>query len=437
MGSGSMVREPFIKRVRVRNFKSFKDAEVNLGKFTVIIGANASGKSNFMNIFRFLRDASRHGLDTAISMQGGVSYLRNLNSTVSDSRELSVEVTFGPFRVTKRGNPSVDILCKETVYRLSVQFARSGINFIDVKEELKQNNEYIERHKDGGEESKGCGEISLVRENRELKVRSIDIPESVPIKSELEGMLHAFARERMSEFQDSWKGRSSRDDCFLLRSMFFYPLFFPVSAIIDDLSVYRLDPNLAKSSAPITGSRELKEDGSNLSVVLRNIVNQGGKQKERFLGLLRNFLPFVAELRIEDLADGTQLFELRESYSGGKYLPSVLLSDGTVLLTALVVILYFSKKRVVMIEEPERAVHPYLIAKLIEMLKDPGLVKQVVVTTHSPEVLKWAGIDNILFMSRDRDGFSRVSKPVDSETIRDFLEEVGIDELYVQNLLEG
>ncbi len=45
-----------IKRIRVRNFKSFKDLEVELGKFNLLIGANASGKSNFIRIFEFLRD---------------------------------------------------------------------------------------------------------------------------------------------------------------------------------------------------------------------------------------------------------------------------------------------------------------------------------------------------------------------------------------------
>lgn len=45
-----------IKRIHVKNFKSFKDLEVEFGKFNVLIGANASGKSNFIQMFQFLRD---------------------------------------------------------------------------------------------------------------------------------------------------------------------------------------------------------------------------------------------------------------------------------------------------------------------------------------------------------------------------------------------
>lgn len=45
-----------IKKIKIANFKSFKDVEVELGRFNVLIGANASGKSNFVQVFKFLRD---------------------------------------------------------------------------------------------------------------------------------------------------------------------------------------------------------------------------------------------------------------------------------------------------------------------------------------------------------------------------------------------
>ena len=79
-----------IKKIRVTNFKSFKDLEVELGNFNVLIGANASGKSNFVQIFKFLSDMANLGLDNAISMQGGVEYLGNIN--VGNSEKFSLRV---------------------------------------------------------------------------------------------------------------------------------------------------------------------------------------------------------------------------------------------------------------------------------------------------------------------------------------------------------
>ncbi|HII98688.1 MAG TPA: ATPase, partial [Methanoregula sp.] len=62
--------------------------------------------------------------------------------------------------------------------------------------------------------------------------------------------------------------------------------------------------------------------------------------------------------------------------------------------------------------------------------------KQVMVTTHSTEVVKYATLDDILLISRDSEGYSVISRPGDKDEVKAFLEnEIGIEELYVQNLL--
>ena len=48
-----------IKSVRLVNFKNFADETLLLGPFTVIVGANASGKSNIRDAFRFLHGIGR------------------------------------------------------------------------------------------------------------------------------------------------------------------------------------------------------------------------------------------------------------------------------------------------------------------------------------------------------------------------------------------
>lgn len=51
-----------IKRIRATNFKSFDELDVDLARLNVLIGPNASGKSNFVEIFEFLRDIAKSGL---------------------------------------------------------------------------------------------------------------------------------------------------------------------------------------------------------------------------------------------------------------------------------------------------------------------------------------------------------------------------------------
>lgn len=115
------------------------------------------------------------------------------------------------------------------------------------------------------------------------------------------------------------------------------------------------------------------------------------------------------------------------------------MSDGTINITALIIILYFERKPLIIIEEPERTIHPHLISKIVDMMKDVSerFEKQIIVTTHNPEMVKYAGLENILLVNRNGEGFSQISRPFEKEEVKIFLEnEMGIEELYVQNLLE-
>jgi predicted ATPase len=88
------------------------------------------------------------------------------------------------------------------------------------------------------------------------------------------------------------------------------------------------------------------------------------------------------------------------------------------------------------IEEPERNLHPALISRLMSMMRDVSKEKQLLITTHSPEVIRNSEIEDILFISRGENGFSSIRRPAETEDVRRFLnEELGMDDLYVQNLL--
>ena len=82
-----------LTHVRASNFKSFRELDIRLDNLNVLIGANASGKSNFVQLFTFVRDIVESGLENAISIQGGVQYLRNMHCGADDKLmiELSVE----------------------------------------------------------------------------------------------------------------------------------------------------------------------------------------------------------------------------------------------------------------------------------------------------------------------------------------------------------
>ncbi|MFZ8801560.1 MAG: AAA family ATPase [Candidatus Calescibacterium sp.] len=211
----------------------------------------------------------------------------------------------------------------------------------------------------------------------------------------------------------------------------------PISDLFNrGIAIYDFDPKLPKKATPITGKTELEEDGSNLAIVLKNIL--GDKEKKRELSnLVKDLLPFVDNLSVEKFADKSLLFKLKESYNKKQYLPASLISDGTINITALIIALFFEKKPLTIIEDPERNIHPYLISKVVEMMKDASNNIQILVSTHNPEIVKLADLENLLLISRDKEGFSIISRPSGKENVKTFLKnEIGIEELYVQNLLE-
>lgn len=84
-----------IKRLHVRNWRNFRSLDVNLRERMFVVGPNAAGKSNFLDIFRFLRDVARDeggGLQKAIKDRGGVSKVRSLAARRDPVISIEVEL---------------------------------------------------------------------------------------------------------------------------------------------------------------------------------------------------------------------------------------------------------------------------------------------------------------------------------------------------------
>ena len=79
-----------ITELRVKNYRSFAEATVEVERLTVLVGRNAAGKSNLVDALQFVRDALQSGLDIAISKRGGMSALRRWSGK---GRPYSVEVS--------------------------------------------------------------------------------------------------------------------------------------------------------------------------------------------------------------------------------------------------------------------------------------------------------------------------------------------------------
>ncbi|MEA5537161.1 AAA family ATPase [Crocosphaera sp. XPORK-15E] len=427
-----------IKSIRVCNFKTFKDCTIHFNDFNVVIGSNASGKSNFVEIFKFLKDIEKYGLENAISLQGGVEYFRN--NQIGTSQNFSLEIVFSYKNcLLKPFNTESDLFfhIKELNYKFNVQFDDIDKNKYHIfKDELIYKCDLLKIIENREKDFLGTAEIlSSLGENKlkfDFNLNLFDESANVEILDD----------DGLNKYLETIKKsveRSQLEPNFLLLQTPFFVFGFPIiyHQRFDKIGIFDFEPKLPKKAAPITGKIDLEEDGSNLAIVLNKILRDPEKNR-KLSNFVRDLLPFIDKLEVEKFADKSLMFKLKETYAkNNEYFPAAFISDGTINIIALIVALYFSNTSFTIIEEPERNIHPHLISKVVEMMKDASKNKQTLITTHNPEIVKYANLEDILLITRDEEGFSQITRPSDSEQVKIFLEnEIRVEELYIQNLLE-
>lgn len=88
-----------VTRLRLKNWRNFRGIDVAMGPRCFVIGANASGKSNLLDVFRFLRTVAQvdgGGLQKALKERGGMSKLRSLHARTNPEVSIEVEVSESP-----------------------------------------------------------------------------------------------------------------------------------------------------------------------------------------------------------------------------------------------------------------------------------------------------------------------------------------------------
>lgn len=328
-----------IKTIKARNYKSFKDIEINLSDFNVIIGPNSAGKSNFLSILQFFRDIINSGVENAISLQGGVEYILN-----PDNNIMEIEIIFN-YKTVFNFTPSKKFDIKSYSYKIQLEFLKNSrklkkYRYTETLElELSDNSKVLIHNNNG----------RIAIDNKDLN----DV---------FGGFIKVVTRGGVS------------DKSILA--------LFPIIPFFDrgDIpQVYDIDPKLSKHSIPISGLAELEPDGRNIALVLKNLTKNSDALK-KLISLVNVCIPFINKIDTESLADKSILLNIKENFNNKLKLPATFISDGTIEIITLIDILFFERRNFVAIEEPEKNLHPALLQKLIELMKEASKNKQLIIT---------------------------------------------------------
>lgn len=415
----------------LRNFRSFQETSVTFGRFTVVVGPNAAGKSNLVEAIRFLRDMATLGLGDAISLQGGKDYLRHLGEVEESSVSISVlvrpdesdsvdQATLFPMA----SSPNLRLL--EDQYTATLHFNKKGPRLRSVEETFARRFEVVKP----GPKSDSADRIRKLVVTRTDQGPAIDWDD--PTGSDRKGDLLPQLVGTLPRSQVP----SSLDTSVLNQVLVRQPPF-GVYRPFDSIAIYNIDPPWAKRAARVGQLATLSELGENLPVVLQRIF-ASPEQRRDFITRVAAVLPFVDKMSVRRIEDKSILLTLTDRSLGPQEVPSTFLSDGTIAVTALITAAYFQPQALAVLEEPERSIHPALLSTLVSMLKDPNPGKVLIVTTHSPEIVKHAGLQNLRLISRDSKGVSRITAPADHPRLAAFLkQELGVEQLFVDNMLDA
>lgn len=417
-----------LEKLTLKNFKSIKNAEISLTNKSIIIGANASGKSNLISALKFINYILLYGIDDAVSLLGGFDNLINLNSLKNETIDINFSFLLENDNWYRSFNKSYIIRPSKLGYNLSL--GRKGNNqFKVISDEMiitfalgesKNKKKFLKDN----DTQLGAFTIKFAKNGRTVK--SDIIENNTPLTD------REIENERSINFYKIII-KEDKKELILNSIRYFLP---PIYINNNELfKIYDFDPKLLKTPSQITSKHNLEEDGANIGVVLERLLRDK-TNKKTLLNLLTTSLPNINRIEIKKNIDKSVAYQMIEKFSN-KPLYSQFLSDGTVSMLALVIALYFNEdENIIILEEPERNLHPQVIRKLVEMINEVSRDKQIIITTHNSEIIKNSSLDELICMRRNNNGESQIYRPQDKPMILSFLKnDLGLDDLFLDGIL--
>lgn len=327
-----------ITRLRLKNWRNFREVDVPLGPRTYLIGANASGKSNLLDVFRFLRTLAQTeggGLQKALKERGGLTKLRSLHARKDPEVRIEVELSDSP-------SAEIPTWC----YVLAFKSEGKGQHRVLISEERVEH----------------LGQELLNRPNQD------DLQD-----------LQRLTQTHLEQINNNE----------------------PFRALVEDFSAttyLHLVPQLLKHGGEIS-ARVMENDPFGQGLMQR-IAQTNKRTREarlrRIAQALAQAVPLFSELRFAQ-DEVTGLWHLEANFTHwrvhGSWQKEDQFSDGTLRLIGLLWALQ-EGDGLLLLEEPELSLNdgiveyiPLMIDRVLRGLKKPASARQVLISTHSEVLL--------------------------------------------------
>jgi predicted ATPase len=384
-----------IKRIRVRNFLSLKDVDLQLGINNLVVGPNMSGKSNLIECFHFLTMMVTQGLTKAFLDRGG---FQEVVWKGDDESRIFIGLQVDSPAIN--GHPS-----KEYDYEISIVGGQTGTIAVESEKLTVKIDDVVRALVDlkggQGEVKKEDGTVAFA-------------PSADPRRTVLEFEVPGWEGGVVREFISRWR-------------------------------YYRLIPTAMKQANAAASQSFLEEHGTNFSSWFMTLSTQHPEEFRRIRQAAVDVLPSIKEILTPPTQVATTYVTTQERHLKGP-INIWRMSDGELCFLALLSLIFAPAEMgapLFCVEEPENHLHPRLIEILMELLaqrqQELGVkVAQNIVTTHSPYLVDRIKIDDLIFVEK-QDGASVFTRPGTKAHLRKLLEqeEVGLGDLWYSGALSN
>lgn len=336
-----------IQRLTVSNYRSLaENVEVHFGRFTALVGPNGAGKSNVVDALRFVSDAMHMGLSGAITHRNGIDAVRRWSG----------------------GHP----------YNLSIQ--------LDLLPQPGAPAFY----------------------SFELRGASA---EEYAVKSEEAMVWNGSERFRFRIEEGAWVEGPPGLTPPLSEGSLALPIvggdvrFQPLVNALQQIAVYTIFPDTLRAPQKYSPAKPMDRHGSNWASILKDQPKDTWKPE--LVSALQKLTGDTEDIKVSQAASYL-VVEFRHTSptrKKQKWFGAAQESDGTLRVAGIVTaLLQEPPVPVIGVEEPELTVHPGAIPLLYDFLRQASRRSQVLVTTHSPELLDLIDTEDVRVVLRGPEG---------------------------------
>lgn len=385
-----------IDSIEIKNYRLFRHVLLSdLPRMVVVVGANGSGKSTLFDVFSFLKEALTQNVATAVARRGGYAELVSRGET-------------GPIEIIVKFRESGGRLA---TYQLQV--AEDGGRPVVEREILKFRRGRFGQPWHFVDFSKGRGnaitnEAAYGQEGveAERKEHILDDPSVLAIKG-----LGQFKEFRVvSEFR----------------------------SLIEHWHISDFHISDARSSADAGYAEHLSTHGENVAQVAQYLYHNHRECFDRVLEVMSQRVPGVKGVEAKPTEDGRLVLRFQDGSFKDPFIARYV-SDGTIKMFAYLILLYDPQPHPLLaVEEPENQLYPELLTELVEEFRDYARRGgQVFVSTHSPDFLNGAALEEIYWLVKDG-GFTSVRRASDDALLKRLVAEGDLPgALWKQGLFRG